>query len=209
MTSTVETRGGPGLWIARGKSKPSFGRVMPSTLATPAAFRKAGLKETAVLLALAWFIPFAVHLLPWSGDRPLGAHLLPMFWAAFGAVYLYGARVGLLVGLFAPLLNLAITGLPAWQFMGVLSFELVVFVLVAAWAIPHASRLVVLAPLAYLAAKLASTGLQLATSVFGDIGAPGAFLAGSILGGLPGLLVLLVINAALVKMYPRTSSEVR
>ena len=60
-----------------------------STTFSPAGTtdRKAGLRETAALLFVAWLVPFAVHLVPWSGDRPLGAYLLPMFWTAFVAVY--------------------------------------------------------------------------------------------------------------------------
>src|SRR4051812_38931439 len=81
-------------------------------------FRRAGIGETVVLLALAWLIPFAVHLVPWSGLRPLGAYLLPMFWTAFVALYFFGPGLGLMVGLFAPVLNLLVTGLPAWKFAG-------------------------------------------------------------------------------------------
>ena len=72
------------------------------------AFKKAGLRETAVLLALAWLVPFAIHLVPWSGGRPLGAYLLPVFWTMLVAVYFYGPVSGLLVGLFAPVLNLRV-----------------------------------------------------------------------------------------------------
>src|SRR4051812_37497646 len=102
-----------------------------STTST-SVFKKAGLRDTAVLLALAWVVPFAVHLVPWSGDRPLGAYLLPMFWTAFVAVYFYGAWIGLLVGLFAPAINLALTGMPAGQFIIETSVELVVFALATA-----------------------------------------------------------------------------
>ena len=103
-----------------------------SSFATPVdgAFRKVTARETVILLTLAWLVPFLVHLVPWAGARPLGAYLLPMFWATFAAVYLYGAGTGLLVGLFAPAVNLLVTGLPAWRSFGSTALELVVFVLV-------------------------------------------------------------------------------
>ena len=41
-----------------------------------------------------------VHLIPWTGARPIGAYLLPMFWTAFVATYLFGSRIGALVGVF-------------------------------------------------------------------------------------------------------------
>lgn len=177
-----------------------------SSLATPSAsgvFRKVTAREAAVLLVIAWLIPFLVHLAPWAGARPLGAYLLPMFWATFVAVYFYGAGAGLLTGLFAPAVNLLVTGLPAWKFFGVLSFELAVFALILAWAVRHAPRFWLLAPLGYLVAKAASTLLQSATPVFGDIGAPARFLAASVAGGAAGLVVLAAINLALVKYYPK------
>jgi hypothetical protein len=182
---------------------------MNSTTATAnsGVFRKAGVKETAVLLALAWSIPFAIHLAPWSGVRPLGAYLIPMFWAAFVAIYFYGAAVGLIVGLFAPILNLLITGLPAWKFLSVLSFELAIYALVATWSVRRAGRFILIAPLAYIVAKVASTGLQAATTVFGDIGQPGEFFARSLFGSAAGLAVLGVINAALVWFYPKVPRE--
>jgi hypothetical protein len=166
------------------------------------SLRKAGIRGTVVLMVTAFLVPFVVHLLPWSGDLPLGAHLLPMFWATFVAVYLYGAGIGLLIGLVAPLANLALTGLPAWRFLSVLSFELAIFALATAWAVRRAPRFWLLAPLGYLVAKLASTGLQAATSVFGDIGAPLAFLANSLAAAWPGLVVLALINLAAVRLRP-------
>lgn len=168
-------------------------------------FKKAGLRETTVLLAVAWLIPFAIHLVPWTDARPLGAFLLPMFWATFVAVYFYGARIGLLAGLFAPACNLLVTGLPAWRFLSVMSFELVVFALVMAWAVRRMPGFVLLAPLGYVVAKVASTSLQAVTPIFGDLGAaPAAYFARSLYGGLAGLIVLAAINAALVWFYPKT-----
>jgi hypothetical protein len=177
--------------------------MLTSAPAHPApGLRKAGLRGTVVLMVTAWLVPFAVHLLPWSGDLPLGAHLLPMFWATFVAVYLYGAGVGLLVGLVAPLANLALTGLPAWRFLSVLSFELAIFALATGWAVRRAPRAWLLAPLGYIVAKLASTGLQSVTSVFGDIGAPLTFLSTSLAAAWAGLVVLTLINLASVRLRP-------
>ena len=178
-----------------------------ASASTSAVFKKAGMKETTVLLALAWLIPFAIHLAPWSGARPLGAYLLPMFWATFVAAYFFGARLGLIVGLFGPAVNLLVTGLPAWKFLSVMSFELVVFALVTAWAVRRLPKFVLAAPLAYVLAKLASTGLQAVTTVFGDIGAPGDFLVRSLVGGIAGLVVLAAINAALGWFYPKTARD--
>lgn len=175
------------------------------TIPARVGFRRAGLRETTVLLVVAWLIPFAVHLLPWSGEVPLGAHLLPMFWAAFASVYLFGLRTGLLVGLFAPTINLLITGFPAMRWQGVMAFELIVFALFAWWMVRRVPRLWLLAPLGYVVAKVSSTLLQLVVAPFGEIGSPATFLIHSLRNGLPGLAVLTAVNLGLVLLYPKTS----
>ena len=178
-----------------------------SSIATPSAgvFQKLTVREAAVLLALAWLVPFLVHLAPWAGARPLGAYLLPMFWATFVAVYFYGAGAGLLTGLFAPAINLLLTGLPAWKFFSVMSLELVIFALVLTWAVRRAPRFWLLAPLGYLVAKTGSTLVQAATPVFGDVGAPGRFFLHAVAGGAAGLVALGLLNLALVKFYPKAA----
>lgn len=165
------------------------------------------MRETAVLLAVAWLIPFLVHVLPWSGPRPLGAHLLPMFWATFVGVYFYGLRVGLLTGLFAPAVNLIVTGLPALQFLSVLAFELVVFA-VFAWLMIRQTRAFWLtAPLGYVVAKTCSSTVQLFLAPFGNLGEPLRFFIGSLQNGLAGLAVLALINFGLVRMFPQSASS--
>jgi len=175
------------------------------TTVAPSAvvFKKVSIKETSVVFVLAAVTPLLVHLLPsWDG-APLGAHLLPMFWMTFVAVYLYGGGIGALVGLVAPLTNLVLTGLPAWKYLGVLSCELVIFALATAWLVKRFPRIWLLAPLGYLVAKLCSASMQAVTGVFGDIGAPLAFIRQSLSNALVGLLVLAVINAVCVKLAPK------
>ena len=174
-----------------------------------AVFRKPKVSEVAALLAVAWLVPFVVHLIPWSGARPLGAYLLPMFWATFLAAYFYGATIGIVVGLFAPALNLLVTGLPALNFLGVLSCELVVFAVVTTMAIRRFPRMIVIAPLGYVVAKTFSTAVQATTGMFGEIGAPMSFFVSSVAGALAGLVVLVGINAALVGLYPKARNDGR
>ena len=156
-----------------------------------------------MLLAAAWLIPFLVHVLPWSVARPLGAYLLPMFWATFVGGYFYGLRVGLLTGLFAPAVNLAVTGLPALQFLSVLAFELSVFAVVAWFLVRRAPGFWLTAPLGYVVAKTVSSTVQWVAGPFGDLGEPLRFFLGSLQGGLAGLAVLAVINVALARFFPK------
>jgi len=157
-----------------------------------------------VLLAIAWL---SLSRFTWRrGPGPVhwARTFCRLFWATFVAAYFYGARVGLLVGLFAPAINLLVTGLPAWKFLSVMSFELAIFAIVTAWAVKRLPRLILSAPLGYIVAKIASTGVQAATPVFGDIGQPVDFFVRSLTGGIAGLVVLAAINAALVWFIPKT-----
>jgi len=174
-----------------------------ATTSSSGAFKKFSVREAAVLLALAWLIPFLVHLVPWTGARPLGAYLLPVFWATFVAVYFYGATAGLLTGLFAPAINLLVTGLPAWRSFGSTALELVVFVLVASWAVRSAPRVWLWAPLAYVAAKTAAAFTLAFSETVNRPDAAGYFFSHLLVGGGAGLIALALINATLVNYYPK------
>lgn len=171
-------------------------------------FKKFTAREAAVLFALAWLVPFLIHLIPWDGARPLGAYMLPVFWVTFIAVYFYGLTAGLLTGLFAPTVNLLVTGLPAWRFFGTMGLELVVFVLFTTWAVRQAPRFWLWAPLGYFVAKTL-TALVLSTAmVIGRPDAAGYFFTHLVVGGAAGLVVLALINGALVKFYPKATVPV-
>jgi hypothetical protein len=182
--------------------------IPTSITATPAAdvFKRAGVRDTVILLALAWAVPFLVHLLPWSGPRPLGVYLLPMFWTAFVATYFFGNVIGLAVGLFAPAMNLVVTGLPAGKYAAEATLELTVFAFATAWAVGRAPRFFLAAPLGYIVARLAwAEWLALTdTSVqFDDLATAGRTVLRSLVNGAAGLVVLAAINLALVWFYPK------
>lgn len=178
--------------------------VAVATRTVTSRFKRANARETAVLLAVAWLVPLAVHLVPWSGVRPLGAYVLPMFWTTLVAAYFYGARVGVIVGVFAPLINLLVTGLPALAFAATMSVELAVFALAVAAGVRRWPRFVLIAPLAYVAGRLASAALLGATGAFADLDAAAGFVTRALSGGLAGLVVLSAIHAALVWFYPKS-----
>ena len=169
-------------------------------------FRRTGAREAAVLLALAWFIPFAIHLVPWSGARPLGAYLLPVFWTTLVAVYFHGEIVGLTVGLFAPILNLIVTGQPAAGYFWKTCAEVVVFALLMAWVARRTPRILMLAaPFAYAIAKTVAAAVLAPDALFGSAAALGGFFGHMVTGNLPGLVALAAINAGLVWFYPKGS----
>ena len=173
--------------------------------ASPALFlSRVRWRETTVLLVVAGLVPFLVHLLPWSGHRPLGVYVLPVFWTTFLAVYFRGAVTGLLVGLVTPLINLLVTGLPVSLTVGSMCLEVIFFVLAASWLVRRWPGLWLAAPLAWVAAKGLAVTVQNFIPVFAEHDYPWQHLARSTQNGLAGLVVLAVINLLLAKFYPKT-----
>lgn len=171
-------------------------------VSAPILFRKPRVSEVAVLLIVAWLVPFLVHLLPWSGPRPIGAYLLPMFWTVFVAIYFYGAITGLVTALVVPVVNLIVTGLPSWNYTVITLGEGVVYVIAALLLLRRFPRLWLNAALAYVAAKLVVTAIQ---GLLGQLSAtPLTNLGHSLERAFAGLAVLAVINATLVQLYPKS-----
>lgn len=164
---------------------------------------RASWRETLVLMVVAWLVPFLVHLIPWAGPRPLGVHLLPAFWTAFVAVYFYGAGIGVLVALVVPAVNALTTGLPVSDRVFAMSVELMAFVAFAALALRRWPSLRTIAPLAWLPAYALSLAVQWAVPMFGYQRDIVAHFAGTLSNVWAGLLVLLALNAVLVRLLPK------
>ncbi|HVU16270.1 MAG TPA: hypothetical protein VHD32_05075 [Candidatus Didemnitutus sp.] len=145
-------------------------------------------------------VPFLVHLIPWSGTRPAGVYLLPVFWTAFVAVYSGTPLTALAVALAMPVANLVATGLPALDWVGPMSLELVAYVLVAALLVHRWPRFWLAAPIAYIPAKAIAIAIQWFTPIAHDGRDPFPHLLASTQNGLAGLLVLALINFTLLKL---------
>lgn len=160
-------------------------------------------RETLALMVVAWLVPFLVHIVPWTGTRPLGVHLLPAFWTAFVAVYLYGGRVGLLVALVVPVANLITTGLPTLERTGLMTLELAAFVGCAALLVERWPSLRFIAPLAWIPAKILTIGVQWGLPFFTYTRDPLDHFVSSVNSSLAGLGVMLAINVLLVHLLPK------
>lgn len=143
----------------------------------------------SVGLVAALVLPYLVHLLPPDGGPPQGARLLPIFYAGL-VLALRGAFVpAMAVAVLAPLLNRALTGMPAGPMLPMLMMELVVFTVAMVAAVRFVPRAApYLAPLAYLGAAMIARPLLV----------PGAEPVGTLMATLPvawvGLVMLLAVG---------------
>ena len=158
---------------------------------------RAGLqiKATAILLAVASVLPLLVHLIPPYQGTPMGAILLPMFYVPLIAILFYRTHVGLIVAVVAPLISFLITGLPQWQLIALLSFELIAFTLFASQLLRSTLMAWVAAPLAFLLTKAVSAALLTWLPLM-EHTEPLTYLRTSLSYALPGILLLWVINVA-------------
>ena len=153
------------------------------------------IKATVGLLVVASIIPPLVHLIPPYQNTSVGAILLPMFYVPLVALLFYRARVALVIALLSPLADFLLTGFPSWQFVLLISLELVVFTLVAGQLLRSVVVAWVAAPLAFLLTKVISTGLLLVVPLLEMID-PWVLFRYSLSNALPGILLLWVINVA-------------
>jgi len=152
-------------------------------------------KETTLVLGMTLFLPFLVHLLPSWDDSPLGAHLLPIFYAPLAAMMMGRMGIALGVSLAAPWINHLLTGLPPVPMAMTLCLQLVVFLLVAQLLQQRQFPAFSLGPVGYAAALLLSCALGslLATlGTFFPLQFGGFF--GHLFASFPGLLLLAMIG---------------
>ena len=133
----------------------------------------------AVFLACNLILPQVFHLIPQGGII-----FAPLSLVILVGAYKFGWKTGLLAALASPLINHAITGMPAWGVMPVMTLKLAVIALVAGLAAQHFKTIslllliaVVLVSMAFGAlGELAITGGIAATISDVTIGWPGILL---------------------------------
>ena len=159
---------------------------------------KVKIQAILILLFAAWILPFLIHLLPPYQGIPMGAFLLPMFYIPFIAVFFFRLPIALVVAAFAPIINFLISGSPNWEFMAILSFELILFS-VFAFLLLQTSWQWLSAPLAYLIAKIISSTFLMFAPLLQV--SPMEFFVNSLSNAAPGILILFLLNWIMVKKW--------
>lgn len=162
--------------------------------------------DLVVFLVLAMLSPWVVHFIPSWDDSPIGAKLLPIFYAPLIAAVTGRGQVAVCVALLAPWVNHLLFGMPARPIAILLTIELAVFSIVATSLASRWSGQAWLGPVAYLAAKpLSFLTLLVFPSILPPLSAA-AYTATSTINAWPGLVVLAILSAMVNKMFPPHAS---
>lgn len=151
-----------------------------------------------ITLGLMWFIPFLVHLIPVNSAVPLGAQLLPIFYAPLLAAWLFNPFVGLACSLLMPFINYAVTGMPEFNMAILLGLELSVFSLMLLVFKRNGTRNALVAPFSLIVGKIISALFLLIVPLMPI--SPWAYFSSSVINAIPGLIVLFVINLMLLRL---------
>lgn len=160
--------------------------------------KKIQIKETVLMLAASTAIPFFIHLIPSFNNVPIGAILLPMFYAPFIAIVFFRLHVALLTGILGPTLNFLLTGSPKQEMLGLFSLELVIFVIATFFMLKQKRIRMITAPVAFIFTKLLSPIIVLTFPFIGTF-SMGTFV-NSFVNALPGIFVLLVLNITILSL---------
>ena len=168
-----------------------------------AALRKAitvaELDKVIIVLVATSFIPVFVHLIPGSSDIPAGAVWLPMFFAPFIAAFLFKVHVGLIAAVFAPMLNMFLTGKPLYTVTAMLTAELLIFVTISRFLAERYANFLGTSVAAYLIAKFTSSVFLGIMPYFAlEESRFRSFLSSTEIA-IPGLIVLFLINLFLIR----------
>lgn len=161
-------------------------------------------RESTLVLGLTLFLPFMVHLLPSWDDSPLGSHLLPIFYAPLGALFLGRTGIALVVSVIAPWVNHFLTGHPVVPMAILLCLQLGIFAPVCAWFHRRGLAAILIGPAGYLTALVLTAILGTLMKAAG-LAIP-IYLAAvprNILNSLPGMAILALIGFWFSRQRPR------
>ena len=162
----------------------------------------------AMFLALAFVMPFLTGQIP-----EIGSMLCPMHIPALLCGFICGWPWGLLVGFIAPLLRSFTLGMPPmFPTAFCMAFELATYGFMAGWLYHKLPRKKVNVYISLLSAMVIGR-LVWGVVMFGCMGFDiskfglGAFLAGSVINAIPGIILQIVFIPVLVIMLEKNVSK--
>lgn len=172
----------------------------------PNLFERLEISWIVLFLALAFLAPYVVHFIPSWDDSPIGAKLLPIFYAPLIAALTRKAHVSIAVAMMAPWLNHVLIGMPSVGMAIIMTVELVIFSSVVERLARKYKGQAWLGPVSFLLAKPVSllvlslvpgflTGIPSVTQFFN-----------SVVNAWPGLAILALLSYYVPKTFPPSTA---
>ncbi len=174
--------------------------INSNTVAIDSLIKRLQVKEITILIAASVFLQFIIHLIPAANGVPLGAILLPMFYAPLIAVMFYKFRTALAVTAFVPILNYLITGNPRLETVPLLTFEVLLFVLMLTAFLKYNKLNKVGALISILSAIVV---MPLIFGIFGNSGFSASHILISLKNAFPGMIIIVLLNFLLLRLKER------
>ncbi|MFP4166626.1 MAG: hypothetical protein ACLFUF_05595 [Opitutales bacterium] len=166
---------------------------------SPAPFSRSAVLPRAVsgfqiaVVSLA-MLPFLFHIIPISTDTPLGARLLPIFYAPLLAALYFRMGIAVALAALVPWISHILIGMPIPEMAALLTMELLLFVLFVLILVSRIERRWWMGPAAYLLTKPFS-GFLFVLLVESQVSNPYlAHVTTAVTRSWPGLIALAVIG---------------
>lgn len=168
----------------------------------PGLFERLEISWIALFLALAFLAPYVVHFIPSWDDSPIGAKLLPIFYAPLIAALTRKAHVSIVVAVMAPWMNHVLIGMPPLLVAVIMTVELVIFALIVERLARNYRGRAWLGPVSFLLAKAISLViLLLLPGILTGTPSLERFIT-SIVNAWPGLAILALLSYYIPKKFP-------
>lgn len=161
------------------------------------------LTQSSVLLALSILLPYLFHMTGVSGRVFLPMHI-PVLLAGF----LVGPIYAMLIGALAPVLNFFISQMPQMPFMALMLVELAVYGLLSGLLYRRFNTIITLI-MAMIGGRIAyALAAWTAIKLFNISALPNPILMikGSIVSGMPGILIQLIFIPTIVILLKKNLS---
>jgi len=157
--------------------------------------------EIGVVAFLTALMPYLIHLIPSWDDSPIGAKLLPLFYAPLFAAFNKHYRISLVIAFLSPWINHLVFGNPPFGLALILWVELSVFSILIYLAVRFGLRQTWIAPIAYLLCKpFSALVLFIAPSLL-PVPNPLIFVASSVTNAWPGIILLALMAWVAKKLH--------
>lgn len=161
--------------------------------------------EIAIAIGLTLFLPYVIHMIPSWDDSPIGAKLLPIFYAPLIAALTRRLHVSLIACAVSPWINYLIIGRPSLAIAAMLCIQLIPFAYIAFKFGNRFSNKFWIGPIAYLVSKPVILVLFYTIPESMPPVQPLVYTLQTTINAIPGVLILGLLGMLSNRFHPPAS----